>query len=250
MLHGALFYKQVGTSLTTMDPVESADANVRKFLGKDTAFLVGISTLYDATSYVLKSIKISNDLWLDSQYLEFPALGKLSGGVPTWWLPSPIPVKGGSTWTVEALASGSAYAYVILHLSYGEVIDTALEGGTIARKVYGDPDDTAHTWKQLGNGITDLDPSRKYLVVGASAISSTSNTVYAIRLRAEGFQGLTPVIPVNETWSGGANSLLNMLPEGMPLRGSDTLYIDTITRGTCTLVDSFILLTQSTQGVI
>ena len=129
MLHGALFYSASPASGTAITALESADDSVRKFMDQDKAYLVGISAMGTDMSYV----KIENDLWKKSQYLEVPPSGTvISGG--TYWLPSPIPVIANSSWTVTPYGGGSIDdVVVILHLSYGPVYKNAPNNGIISR---------------------------------------------------------------------------------------------------------------------
>ncbi|MBU0577061.1 hypothetical protein KKF73_00655, partial [Patescibacteria group bacterium] len=104
------------TDALTAKPL--TDASLRKLLGQEDAYLVGIS----AWGQTIGMIKIENDLWSDRQYIEYPACGGVHSGNSTWWLPSPVKVIGGSNWTLNATnqdTSNASSAYVILHLSYG-----------------------------------------------------------------------------------------------------------------------------------
>ena len=200
----------------------------------------------------IETVKISNDMWLDTNYLQIPSLGKTSAN-PTWWLPSPITVKAGSTWTVEALGTSGSCA-VILHLSYGPVYGAAYPGGTNGRRTEGvNTGSTTDKWFELlytaggdPETISDFDPSRKYLLIGASAYESTGNA-YAVRLRADGFQGLTPIIPITKETSYGTSNMIAMLPEGMPFDGDDTIYFDVIALSTALTIKPNIIISQSIQ---
>lgn len=239
MLHGALFYSASPASGTAITALESADDSVRKFMDQDKAYLVGISAMGTDMSYV----KIENDLWKKSQYLEVPPSGTvISGG--TYWLPSPIPVIANSSWTVTPYGGGSIDdVVVILHLSYGPVYKNAPNNGIISREKDVSIG-TGGAWVEIGT-ISDLDPSKKYIITGGIGVGAVGCTdMYAIRLKADSFKGMTPVYPATTINDAEGITQSQFIPEGMPVWGTQSITIEGIKKTTGETAYAFIFLAE------
>ena len=217
MLHGAFF---IGTPADGY-PVTAKDAkddNVRKFLGRDAAHLVGVTVFGSTVDYV----RITNDLWKNSQYLEIPSFGTILGS-GILWLPSPIRIMANSTWTITGHGCGGDTVGVILLLSYDPVYKVAGGKGVVCRKVSHDTP-TAGNWFEIGT-ISDLDPTRKFIITGVVAESDTNYT-YAVRLKADSFEGMIPVYPATTKGTPDPVNLLEFIREGMPVYGTQTVTVE------------------------
>ena len=192
--------------------------NVRKFLGRETAHLVGITVFGTTVDYV----RITNDLWKNSQYLEIPSFGTtLGSGI--LWLPSPIRIFANSTWTITGHGCDEDTVGVILILSYDPVYNVAGRKGIVCRKVSHDTP-TAGNWFEIGS-ISDLDPTCKYIITGVIADSDTNYT-YAARLKADSFEGMIPVYPATTKATPNSVNLLEFTREGMPVYGTQTVTVE------------------------
>jgi len=221
MIHGAFFRSELADSTEEpLDPVDQLDGTVREFSSHKEAFLVGVSA-YGAN---LQYIKITNDLWNDREYLYVPALGTYTSGSAIWWLPSPIKIIVGSDWTVEGFqdSGGAEYDEAILFISYAPVLSATPRGGIISRVVSGTAIAT-DAFTDLGI-ISDLEPNYNYFLIGCSGGLSVASI--ALRIRADSFNGLNLVFPAIRDVALGPGGMINELPEGMPIMGTEAISVD------------------------
>lgn len=175
----------------------------------------------------MKSVKVENDLWKNSQYLEVPPSGTTYAG-GTFWLPSPIPVVANSSWTITPyeLATSSptmANVAVILHISYYPTYPNAPQNGIISREKDVEISGNSTDWQTVGT-ITDLDPSKKYIITGGVGVGD--DNLYGLRLKSDSFKGLTPIFPGTTMDNPAGITQLQLIPEGMPIFGTQNLTIE------------------------
>lgn len=226
LLDSVAFFIDSTTGAGTVDAMTALDAEDSEVHWyRDQAWLVGVSVIKNENTAQLKDyVKITNNLWKQSEQLTIPILKDTAlGGSGTYWLANPMRVQPDSDWTVQVETVTAAQdVVVVLHIWYGP-LPRMLEGGismvgyqkTLATGV-------AKTWKQ-GGTIVDLDPDSIYRIVGGVGMSATC---MMIRVKCDSFEGASVIMLGQETSELGGMADITQFPYPMKFTGKETLIID------------------------